>query len=404
MFRIKRVPENLTSFFASLKEHFHWDHFEYFRNLVLVIAVAYGRRNISNLYRQLEAERHRTRYNNFILLDRWGQEVCLGQKATELIVRLKPRRGERIFFIVDDSKHRKRGKHMDAVGWVHDPVTGKSVLGHLYVTAIVKFRGVIVPWGVRLYAKKEPCAQLGLPFGKTTELAAELIESFTPPEGVKVTVLFDSFYLCKTVVKACRAKGFRFASTLKANRNLFRGSRKLKAGSYGLRAYRRGTKKTLRLGEATYCLVDAGWMGVGDLGPLHVVFSRKGKERKVLGIVSDDPELSAEGIVEVYTHRWSIEVFFKDVKQLMGLGQYQNGSYQAAVTHLHLVCFAYALLTHLRLEGAQGKTKNRHAAAMSTSEAQNELRRLVWRDLVAYLQGLPDGGSVVKELERLFVA
>jgi hypothetical protein len=41
---------------------------------------------------------------------------------------------------------------------------------------------------------------------------------------------------------------------------------------------------------------------------------------------------------------------------------------------------------------------------MSTSEAQNELRRLVWRDLVVHLEGLPSGDAVIKELERLLVA
>ena len=165
-----------------------------------------------------------------------------------------------MFFIVDDAEHRKRGKHMEAVGWVRDPVTGKSVRGHVYVAAVVTIRGAIFPWGIRLYAKKEHCRQLGISFAKTTELAAELIESFTPPPGVKVTVLFDSYYLCKTVANVCRAKGFRFASTPKANRDLFRGGRKLKAGSYSGRAYRRGQKKSLRVGKATYRLVDTAWM------------------------------------------------------------------------------------------------------------------------------------------------
>ena len=225
---------------------------------------------------------------------------------------------------------------------------------------------------------------------------------------MNVRVLFDGYYLCRTVVKACRRRGFRFASTLKANRNLFRRGRKLKAGRYSRNLYGRRPKERLKLTRdartALYRFVDAGWLGVGDLGPLHVVFSRKEGETKVLGIVTDDPELSAGQLIEAYTHRWGIEVFFKDVKQHLGFGQYQNGSCRAAVTHLHLVCFAYALLTHLRMEGAQGKRKRRAAASMSTSEAQNEFRRLVWRDLVAHLEELRSGDAVIKELERLLVA
>ena len=44
------------------------------------------------------------------------------------------------------------------------------------------------------------------------------------------------------------------------------------------------------------------------------------------------------------------------------------------------------------------------ATEMLTSEAQNELRRLVWRDLVAHLEELPTGDAVIKELDRLLIA
>ena len=97
-------------------------------------------------------------------------------------------------------------------------------------------------------------------------------------------------------------------------------------------------------------------------------------------------------------------MFFKDAKQLLGLGQYQNRPYRAAVNHLHLVCFAYALLTHLAIEGAGAKGKRAKTAELSTEGLQNELRRVVWNDLAQYLKELRDGNSVVKELERLLVA
>lgn len=70
-----------------------------------------------------------------------------------------------------------------------------------------------------------------------------------------------------------------------------------------------------------YAYVDAGWMNVSHLGRLHLVFSRKSGGKRILGLVSDDSRLSARGMVTTYDGRWSIEVFFKDSKQLLGLGQ-----------------------------------------------------------------------------------
>jgi hypothetical protein len=90
----------------------------------------------------------------------------------------------------------------------------------------------------------------------------------------------------------------------------------------------------------------------------------------------------------------------------LGLGHYQNRSYWAAVTHLHLVCFAYALLTHLRIEryGAQGRRTHTTAADLSTATAQDQLRGLLWGDLIIYLKEKRQSLSVIEELERLRVA
>src|SRR5262245_4905016 len=99
----------------------------------------------------------------------------------------------------------------------------------------------------------------------------------------------------------------------------------------------------------------------------------------------------------------TIEQWMKDTKQLLGLGQYQNRSYWAAVTHLHLVCFAYALLTHLRIErhGAQGQRTHKRAADVSIAAAQDQLRSLLWEDLITYLKEERHGKPIIEELERL---
>ena len=413
MFKIVQFPKKLQPFFEPLREQFLWDHFHYFRLFVLLIAFAWGRRNVCSLYRYLDEtdQPHRSRFNNFLNLTRWPPAVVLALKAQELLAGLSPQPGETVELILDDSKKRKRGKAMQAVGWMKDPLTNASMRGHQYVTAVLSFRGYTIPLGVRLYVKKEDCRRLQRPFHKTTELAAALIREFQRPQGVQVRVLFDSFYLCPVVVKACRSKGFHFISTLKSNRNLFKNGRKLKAGAYGRNLFRQGrqTKKTFAIqkehGSVRYTRVDAGWMKVSSLGRLHVVFSRKQGERKILGLVSDDPKLSARQIIMAYDHRWQIEVFFKDGKQLLGLGHYQNLSCEAAVNHLHLVFLAYALLTHMAIhDGRRAQGRQRRARRRSTADLQNELRRLVWDDLTKHLRHFSSGTEVIKELRRLLVA
>jgi SRSO17 transposase len=410
MFRIIRVPPSLDKFFRPLKGQFHWDHFTYFWLLVLAMAVMWGRRNVAHVYRHLDAEHHRTRFNNFFLVERWDPEAVLRQQAQALLRGLHPGQGDILYLILDDSKKAKRGKCMDAVAKMKDPVTDAYIRGHQYVCAILVCRTQVIPWGIRLSMKPEHAKSLGLPFRKTTELAAQLIREFKAPAGVKVVVLFDAYYLCRTVVQACREQHFHFASTLKSHRSLFKPGWKLKAGRYGRNLLRRRRTDPLVIakphGKARDRFVDAGWLEVSHLGRLHGVFSRKGSARKILGLVTDDPALSAAPLIQTYDRRWTIEQWVKDLKQLLGLGHYQNRPYRAAVTHLHLVCFAYALLTHLRIErtGAQGHRTRDKAADLSTAAVQDQLRSLLWEDLITYLKEARHDQPVIEELERLRVA
>lgn len=185
MFRIIRVPPALDKVFQSLSGHVHWDHFTYFRLLVLAIAVMWGRRNVANLYRYLEAEHHRTRFNNFFLVERWDPEAALRQKAQALVRALRPAKGETLYFLLDDSKKAKRGQAMDAVATMKDPTSDAYIRGHQAVCGIVLFRGQVIPFGIRLSVKKAQCAALELPCRTTTEWAAPLIQACQAPGGAR---------------------------------------------------------------------------------------------------------------------------------------------------------------------------------------------------------------------------
>jgi hypothetical protein len=156
MCQIVRVPPALDKFFRPLKPCLHWNHFTYFRLLGLVIAFAWGQRNVANLYRYLDAQHHRTQ--------RWDSAAALRQKTYELLVALRPRQGNPIYLVIDDSQKANRGKSMDAVAKMTDSVTDTYIRGHQYVCAIPVCGDQVIPYGLRFYGKKAHFTALGLPF------------------------------------------------------------------------------------------------------------------------------------------------------------------------------------------------------------------------------------------------
>jgi len=64
--------------------------------------------------------------------------------------------------------------------------------------------------------------------------------------------------------------------------------------------------------------------------------------------VSNRVDWSDRRVLEAYRVRQGIEVYYRDVKQSLGLGEYQLRSGRGAIIHWHLVYTAYTLLALLR--------------------------------------------------------
>jgi IS4 transposase len=54
-------------------------------------------------------------------------------------------------------------------------------------------------------------------------------------------------------------------------------------------------------------------------------------------------------VIKKYTKRWAIEVFFKESKQLLGLGKEQSNSFQAQVFSATTSFIRYNLLVYLNV-------------------------------------------------------
>jgi len=60
--------------------------------------------------------------------------------------------------------------------------------------------------------------------------------------------------------------------------------------------------------------------------------------------LTTDLEANAEKVLEIYALRWSIEVYFKEVKQNFGFLAEQSGRYQFSYASVHLAAMRYALI------------------------------------------------------------
>ena len=87
-------------------------------------------------------------------------------------------------------------------------------------------------------------------------------------------------------------------------------------------------------------------------GYLKLVFSKPRKCQKDTWVVllCTNPDYTIEKILRIYALRWSIEVYFKEVKQNMGFLKEQTGNYTVHYASIHLAAIRYNLFFNLMLD------------------------------------------------------
>ncbi len=110
-----------------------------------------------------------------------------------------------------------------------------------------------------------------------------------------------------------------------------------------------------------------------------------------------DVTLSDAKILEVYALRWSIEVYFKEIKQHLGFLKEQSGRYQLAYASVHLAAMRYLLLFEAMLRSGHlsyGELRDRESGRLQILT----YAALLWHLFRALIEGALDG--LVRELGR----
>ncbi len=386
---IDAPPAFMQAFFRPIRSSLSKPQFRHLWVLVLGLLLNVRRSKLVHLANTTPGRTHRTAHGVFLACSDWDAPALLDGEVRHLWRRLKPRRGETIHLIIDDTRIPKRGTKMFGVRKMWDHKQQRFVHGHIVVCAAILFRGVTLPWRFDLWLPKD-CA--GRSYRKTTEIAAQMIRAFEPPKGLKVRVLFDAFYLCPTVTKACEAKGFTWFSVASRNRTFTRtwgASQTIGGLGPGLLKH---AGRTVRMPRARGCAklrIAAVDGRLARIGNVRLVYSKRPRSafKSMVAFATNETKRTAREIVSIYEKRWMIEVLFKELKVHVGLGDYQVLRMEAIQRHLHLCGLAHLLLTHHGMDAVGDKAmKNSDTLSLPPmnerlTALRNEVRREQLRKL-----------------------
>ena len=239
---------------------------------------------------------------------------------------------------------------------------------------------LITPSGIRIpfskpYHTREYCQKHGLVHRTTAEAAADLIRELPLPEEARVIVLGDTAYDSEDVRDACGDRSHSWIFPCNPERVLAgqRGKRP-KVRSL-LKDWSKWSRQTIRLAPgqgpyAVYRRLSLHRIGpkakprayyaheerreVHSVGEVRLVFSTMKEDLKsatpddVKILMTNDLRLRLRDVIELYSLRWQIELFFKELKSTLGFHQYQFRNFEPVEGWMELALTAFLYLEWYR--------------------------------------------------------
>jgi len=336
--------KNIDSFGTTLKNYRscfskpQWNHFNtYMHGLLLGER---GEKNIQDIADNMLNGRHQSSLNRFLTRHKWDVRRL---NAIRLQQALSHRSGG--VLIVDDTIIEKTGEHMDGVGFLFDHCKGKSVRCHDIVSTYYQHTDQQVPLYFTPYVKEEFAVHMDVWFKTKMQLALDLLRRSLMQTSPEV-VVFDAWYMSKELVDFVSSRSLVWVSSAKSNRLIQVDDTWISVGTYAKNLSKQVFKRINKVvGEQRFKWLFETTMVMKNIGLVKLVILRQRRNSKTCTfLVSNDTGLDGLKVLEYYKKRWAIEVFHRDCKQHLGMGEYQVRRLDAVVIHLHLVVLAYTLL------------------------------------------------------------
>ncbi len=293
-----------------------------------------------------------------------------------------------IYLLLDDTLVEKNGKHIEKTQKHFDHNSDNYIQGHQYFTAILRTPFLQLPIFPELYSKETD---------SKIEMAHNLVDKLNKNKIKLHTVLFDSWYSDKDLIKKCRGIGARVVCAIKTNRNIFIG--KSNVG----RKISFITDRIILQKMKNYSVEDKRYLvwernaRLNKIPSVKFIISHELKDKEVKGkahLISTNIEDSPDEIIRSYKIRWGIETYHRDIKQNLGFADAFIRKGNGIVSHAIFVTIAYAVLSLFMF---------RNGMDMSIGECCEYLRNKSTKNLVHEIVVIDDRQNRLNQFEEVFV-
>jgi hypothetical protein len=273
--------------------------------------------------------------------------------------------------IVDDSDLPKTGRQIELIGKIYSHVShtinlgfkglfmgyhdGKSFFSLDFSLHGEKGKNKDKPYGFtpsqrkKRYSKKRDKSSKGSE--RVNEYFTSKIESMINmirlaiSKGIRFDyVLTDSWFTCLELVNfiVTRRIGCHFIGMIKMGKTRYGAFDKNLTSKEIVDLLRRKklTKRSKQLGYY-YAETMVDFKGI----QVKLFFCKASKKGNWNGMMTTNTELTFEQAYKIYSTRWSVEVFFKECKQHLGLGKCQARDFDAQIAATTLCMLQYNLLS-----------------------------------------------------------
>lgn len=249
-------------------------------------------------------------------------------------------KGHYIILIFDDSLVERNGKHIEETQSHKDHTKNKFITGHQFFTSMIYTALVHLPLFPILYSKNTQ---------SKIEMAGELIDKIHVESDIKLNaVLMDSWYSDKKLIKKCMTKGIKVVCGIKTNRNIsLKRDEWINLSDFS-KAQNTASFEDFIIDDRIYQVASYN-VKLSGIPKIKLLISKeyfddKKEWSKNFHLISTSRDDSPVKILRLYSLRWHIETFHRDIKQNLGFDKAFLRLKEGIVRHAIFSVIAYIIL------------------------------------------------------------